>query len=324
MGKSILVIGIACYDVINYVHTYPKEDIKCRICEQEKRVGGNATNVARHLVTFAQEEDKIEGKKKQLSDSLNVDLCVSLGDGMLSKLLVEQLTANIGASLSLKYSVEVSGCDIPTSYVTAALDTGSRTICHLRNIPELSEKELLNAVQAQEWDWIHFEGRNVDGIKSIAAHMKSIVKGCPRVSVEIETESNRKGIFDLLRLDCFDSVFFSKDYISHTKGFENAIAFLEDPVICSIIVSGDGHDRKRKIYCPWGSKGAWGMCEKGEIAHSPAIQLEQVTDSVGAGDTFVAATIFAELEGYNMQETLNYACLRAGQKCEGKFKMEID
>eukprot|EP01135_Chromosphaera_perkinsii_P011985 Nk52_evm1s2560 gene=Nk52_evmTU1s2560 len=42
------------------------------------------------------------------------------------------------------------------------------------------------------------------------------------------------------------------------------------------------------------------MCEKGEIAHSPAIQLEQVTDSVGAGDTFVAATIFAELEGYNI------------------------
>lgn len=43
MGK-VLVVGLCCIDLVNYVQKYPVEDSDTRVFEQITALGGNATN----------------------------------------------------------------------------------------------------------------------------------------------------------------------------------------------------------------------------------------------------------------------------------------
>ena len=69
------------------------------------------------------------------------------------------------------------------------------------------------------------------------------------------------------------------------------------------------------VICPWGEDGAMAMTSEGQKSTSPAFPPERVIDTLGAGDTFNAATILALSDGQGIQDAITYGCRVAGAKC---------
>lgn len=69
------------------------------------------------------------------------------------------------------------------------------------------------------------------------------------------------------------------------------------------------------IICPWGVDGAIALDAKSGVYYSAnAYPPKQVVDSLGAGDTFVAATIHHMCAGHSLGESIDFGCRIAGAK----------
>lgn len=68
------------------------------------------------------------------------------------------------------------------------------------------------------------------------------------------------------------------------------------------------------VICPWGEKGASARLKEGKIVSSQAFPPEHVVDTLGAGDTFIAATIFALAQGHKPEDSILFGCRVAGTK----------
>ena len=77
------------------------------------------------------------------------------------------------------------------------------------------------------------------------------------------------------------------------------------------------------VICPWGEQGAIGMTTNGEMFSSQAFRPVKVVDTLGAGDTFNAATIFALGRGQNLQKAISFGCRIAGAKCGMKGNLGL-
>lgn len=70
-----------------------------------------------------------------------------------------------------------------------------------------------------------------------------------------------------------------------------------------------------KIICPWGEDGAVAVDLKTEVTYSAkAYPPEKVVDSLGAGDTFIAATIHCLSAGVPLDKSIDFGCRVAGAK----------
>ncbi|XP_068025960.1 ketohexokinase isoform X3 [Melanerpes formicivorus] len=69
------------------------------------------------------------------------------------------------------------------------------------------------------------------------------------------------------------------------------------------------------LICAWAEKGADALGPNGELVHSDAFPPETLVDTLGAGDTFNAATIFALSAGKSLQDAITFGCQIAGRKC---------
>lgn len=70
-----------------------------------------------------------------------------------------------------------------------------------------------------------------------------------------------------------------------------------------------------KIICPWGEDGAVAVDIKNGVTYSAkAYPPEKVVDSLGAGDTFIAATIHCLSGGNPLNESIDFGCRIAGAK----------
>lgn len=68
------------------------------------------------------------------------------------------------------------------------------------------------------------------------------------------------------------------------------------------------------VICPWGEEGASACQGSGVMVHSPAFPPASVVDTLGAGDTFNAATIFALAHGSILEDSIRFGCRVAGAK----------
>jgi len=232
---------------------------------------------------------------------------------------------------------------LPTSYITSSIATGSRTIVHLRDLPELSFDKFQKAydtilsdrhksrLHGGPLDWIHFEGRDPEiHLPMIQyAFNKRGMSRFPIISVEIE-----KTIPKVMSYVPFgDVVFISKDYIMKNCADSNK---LQDPTpFCRREYPKIAREGSVWIV-GWGSKGAFAYFHnksQGEkIFVSPAFPPPQLKDSIGAGDTMIGAFIHkclqllfeAPFSSSSLppilsltDQCLQFSCRVAGHKCGG-------
>lgn len=273
----ILGVGIATLDVMSVVDRYPAEDTEVRALERHHRRGGNCTNSLAVLAQLGHQTSWVG----------------TVGDDPDSRLLLAT-AAREGIDTSRR--VACTGGRTPVSHVLLSRATGSRTIVHYRDLPELAAEDFAT-LSLRGIEWVHFEGRNVPALGGMLERVRDFGTRC-----SLEIEKPRDGIDSLFGLP--DLLLFSRDYARH-GGFADGAGFLRSlprragQVLC----------------CAWGADGAWAMDEAGDLHHSPAFPPPALVDTLGAGDVFNAACIDGALRGLTVAAMLREACRLAGRKC---------
>jgi len=275
----ILAVGIATLDVVNTVERYPDEDSEVRAVSQRIARGGNATNTLSVLSQLGH-RCAWAGVVADEPD----------GERILADLAVHDVDT--------RACRHVTGGKSPVSYVTLSAATGSRSIVHYRDLPEFGFDDFA-ALDLSDFDWIHFEGRNV----TETARMFEHARGVTTVPLSLELEKPREDIERLLPLA--DLLLCSRMLAAHF-GFGAAEEFL--------------HDLRRRapqadLVCAWGADGAWALARDGAVHHGPAHPPPNVVDTLGAGDTFNAGIIDARVRGLGWAKALDAANRLAGHKC---------
>lgn len=276
----VLGIGIATLDIINTVQTYPPEDSEVRAIAQHIRRGGNCTNT---LVVLA-----------QLGHTCSWAGVLPTGAG----------AGHIEEDLR-RHAVDTSRCHrvpqgtVPTSYITLSRDSGSRSIVHYRDLPEYPF-EAFSRLDLSPFDWLHFEGRDVDETQRMLRWARERRAETPR---SVEIEKPRPGIDSLFPLA--DVLLFSKTF-ARAQGFESPRALFDSVLPRS---------PRATLVCAWGDRGAAGASAEGGCCESPAFPPPRIVETLAAGDVFNAAVIHAMLGDLPLPEVLSWACQLAGRKC---------
>lgn len=278
--SRIAVVGNATLDIINRVDEYPREDQEVRALSQRISRGGNAANT---LVVLAQLGNDCSWLGTLAEDPDAQFILDDLGRYQIDTTMVQRTDRG----------------KVPTSYINVSEASGSRTIVHYRDQPELSFEHF------EKWDlsgldWIHFEGRNIDELEKMLQHCQSSFPALPR---SLEVEKPREGIEALFPLA--DLLLFSHDYATQS-GHQNAQSLLE-------ALRQNKHHYTAT--CTWGAEGAYALSSTGRLVHQPAHELEKVVDTLAAGDTFNAGMIDAGARGERTDKALEHAVRLAGMKC---------
>lgn len=273
----ILTAGIATLDIINSVADYPAEDAEIRARSQRISRGGNAANTACVLNQFDH----------------HCDLAAVIINEPNGQLIETDLH---NAGVGTQYCVRPDSGKMPTSYVTLSESTGSRTIVHMRDCPELEFTDF-RRIDLQNYDWLHFEGRNVSELAKMLTYCRETVPDTP---VSLEVEKPRQHIEALFDLP--DWLFFSRHY-AMAKGFEKANDLFESL------------PDKVNAICGWGENGSYGR-QNNQTVFQQAYPVQQPVDTLGAGDTFNAGIIHSQLARLSMMDTLQFASRLAAIKCE--------
>jgi ketohexokinase len=274
---KILAVGIATLDIINTVETYPPEDTEVRALSQRKTRGGNATNT---LVVLSQLGHQCHWAGVLIDEPDSV--------------IIQQELA--------RFNIDNSACRVitdgkmPTSYISVSQKTGSRSIVHYRDCPEFSFTDF-EKIDLTQFDWIHFEGRNIDQTELM---LRYLAKHHPSIPCSLEIEKPRTGIEALFTLPSI--LLFSQDYAvaHHHKTAQELLNSLPKGIVAS---------------CAWGEQGAWAISAQQELFHAKAYVPAKVVDTLGAGDTFNAAFIDGLLNNLEISQALTKACELAGKKC---------
>ena len=276
---NILGIGVATLDVINEVAAYPREDAEVRTVGQRLVRGGNVTNA---LVVLSQLGHQCAWAG-------------TLADDMASELILRDLDAH---HIDTTRSVRCPGTATPTSYITLSRTTGSRTIVHHRDLPELAAS-LFQSRGLEQMDWVHLEGRNPEQTCRI---IKDIRRLRPDMPLSVEIEKPRAGIETLLT-DA-DLLLFSR-FFARAKGLSDPVRFFRQYPL----------PLRTQCVLGWGADGAYAREMDGTLIHCAGYQPERVVDTVGAGDVLNAAVIHGLLSQKSLEDAVTRAVRLAGAKC---------
>jgi ketohexokinase len=282
--RRILGVGVATLDLIHTVDTYPSEDAEVRATRQRQTCGGNCANTLTVLADL--------GHDCTWAGTLAKDE----GAGFISAALTAR---GIDCTLAVRHP----GGTTPTSHITLSRATGSRTIVHYRDLPEL-DAAAFAGVPLDRLDWVHFEGRNPS---ETARMLERIRRDSPTLPISLELEKSRPGSEALLR---------GPDLLLISRAFALAdgdLATAADPR--AWLTAMLGRTDARTLVLGWGDQGAW-LLERGDSPQRiPARPPAQVLDTLGAGDTLNAGMIDGLLRGLCPTDALSRAVALAGLKC---------
>lgn len=275
---KVLGVGVATLDIVNHVSGYPYEDSEVRATRQRQSRGGNTANTLTVLNRLGHQ----------------CSWAGTLADDAASDFVRQQL---LSEAVDILHGEVIKGASLPVSYIILNTENGSRSIVHFRDLPEYCS-ESFEKIDINEFDWIHFEGRNVVELEKMMRHLHE--SGFHHFSLEIEKPRERiEKLFTLPEV-----LIFSRDYLHYThKGVKD---FFEE-------LRADGVESD--LYCAWGKAGGWAMDKHGKLYQQPAWKPHTVVDTLGAGDAFNAAIIDAVLNGLAVDQVLAHACKVAGFKC---------
>lgn len=178
--------------------------------------------------------------------------------------------------------------------------TGTRrSIVHYRDLPELGLDQF-KALSLGEYDWLHFEGRNVEQVARMMSHARTFF---PALPISLELEKYRDGI---------EALFGAAQLLLCSRGFAQHYGFHAPQDFLPWL---QARAPQAEVVVAWGESGAYGMDGSKLICHAPAQPPLQVRDTLGAGDTFNAGMIDAQLQKLALKNALEQACQLAGRKC---------
>lgn len=273
---NILCVGMCVLDIIHLCSEYPEEDTDKRCLNGYWQRGGNASNNCSVL-------SKLGAKCEFL--------------GMTSsappfQFLYEDCTQR---------NIEIHNCpkskmNPPFSSVILVKSKGSRTIIHANTgFPILEYKDFCK-INLRKYSWIHFEGRNVEETKQMIDMIRTYNKEhCNKaIHISVELEKLNKDLYTLAMRS--DVVFVGKDLAQH-MGWSTAKEAVCNSlkIICDLKTKENYKDfQNPSIICPWGSERSDALDGlSNEYFSLKAVPVENIVDSLGAGDTFVAAVIYA-------------------------------
>ena len=149
--------------------------------------------------------------------------------------------------------------------------------------------------------WIHFEARPF--VKDMISYLLSDRKVASKL-VSIEIEKANQGFENLIPYG--DVVFISKD-VSEANGAKSLKEALE-------IFKGHQRKPKSRLICTWGHKGAGAIDQNGQVIFVQAELVNNIIDSCGAGDTFIACVIASLIKGRSLKTALETGCRIAAKK----------
>ena len=280
----ILGVGIATLDIIHQVERYPAEDDEVRALSQRRLRGGNCANTLAVLSELGHPCRWIG----------------TLADDSGAAFIRQDLSAR-GIDLSAAKTIPNSAT--PTSYITLSRATGSRTIVHHRDLPELTAADFARA-DLSTVDWVHFEGRNPG---ETARMISRVATERPDLPISVEIEKPRPGIEALFRLpETTNSLLIVARAFAEQQGAHDPKAFLQrfaDQSNASLLL------------LPWGAVGAYALTSKRELLFAPAQPPTEIIDTIAAGDVFNAAAIAALLDHQPIDQVLQTANALAGHSC---------
>jgi len=279
-GGAILGVGIVTLDLVNQVDSYPVEDAEIRALSQRRTRGGNVANSL--------------GVLSQLGHVCR--WVGTLADDDASRWVCTDFARQ---DIDTSDAVVHPGGATPTSYITLSRATGSRTIVHHRDLPELDEKAFAR-VPLEGVGWVHFEGRNP---VATGCMMDRVRRFAPGIRVSLELEKPRDGIEVLL--DRPDLILAGRAY-AEALGFDAPDAFVADLM---------SRTQAQLCVAAWGAAGATLAVRDGAIVHVPAEPPPRVLDTLAAGDTFNAGVIHALMRGLEPRTAVGQAVRLAGFKC---------
>lgn len=277
--SRILVVGNATLDIIHSVEHYPHEDEELRASAQRRQRGGNAANTA---VVLAQHGHR-------------VSFAGSLADDAAGREIRAEL---VRAGIELDHCQVFSEGRSPLSCITHNIQTGSRTIVHFRDLPEYST-EAFAGIPLDEYDWFHFEGRNLPPLRHMLEQLQRVRVDQP---ISIEIEKRRPGI---------EQLYGFADVLLFSRAFARACGY---PTAMELFAQVQAQAGRAMLISSWGEEGAYARQQPGEGLHEPARMVAKICDSVGAGDTFNAGVIHSLLSGRSLSAALAYANELAAKK----------
>lgn len=278
----ILGVGIATLDLINEVERYPQEDAEIRALTQRRSRGGNAANT---LEVLAQLGHRCRWLGT-LADDAGADF----------------IRADLaGCGIDPRHGLTAPHSTTPTSYITLSRVTGSRTIVHYRDLPELTAKQFAR-VPLEDLDWIHFEGRNP---AETAIMLRRARRDGARARLSVELEKDRPGIDALL--DGPDLILVGRAFVCARAGEEVSPA--------AALVELASRTSAQLLVLAWGAEGAWFFTRADAPRRIPAVPPIQVVDTLGAGDVLNAGVIDGLVHGLELGEAVRRAVMLAGIKC---------
>ncbi len=277
----ILGIGNLVLDTQLFVSDYPTEDSEQRAQQRVFALGGNVANNLHVL--------------QQLGHDCAI--CATLATDDAAKRLKKALEERHIDTRLIQRFIQGS---TPTSYVQINQQNGSRTIVHYRDLPEVSFEHFAK-IEVEAFDWLHFEGRNLDALGGMLNIAKTFLSHQP---ISIELEKPRDGLDALLGQV---NIIFTGAAYAQSLGLSQAD---------QLIVHLQSLAPQATIICSWGSEGAWYAAPGAKPSLQATQALAKPLDTLGAGDTFIAATIDALIAQKPLAEAVAAGNQLARRKCQ--------
>lgn len=218
----------------------------------------------------------------------------------------------IERGIQIENCVYFNNCEAPLSSVLLNERTGTRTIVHSNpNLPNLKFIDF-QKLNLTNYKWIHFEARTVEETEQM---MKMVVDYNRNNQTEtsspitISLDLEKHNIAYLRLAEMADYIFSGKDFANFIECYDMKKSVYTLRRLLT--------NKTNTIICPWGSNGVGILKGYDEYFEWPSYPPETIVDTLGAGDTFCAATIFSlsSSGGNNCLETaIEFGSRIAGSK----------